>query len=94
MQIIHQNAGSVVIIRFVLNGHHIRLKTLNHGLVELILGQEKMFYGSAIPLNCEILNAYTSSASTSGDSKSTTWGRVGKVETRRPSTRRIYLCED
>ena len=53
--------------------------------------RKEMFHGSAIPLNCEILNAYTCSVSTSGDSKSTTWGRVGKVETRRPSTHRTSL---
>ena len=47
--------------------------------------RKEMFHGSAIPLNCEILNTYTCSVSTCGDSKSTTWGRAGKVETRRPS---------
>ena len=56
--------------------------------------RKEMFHGSAIPLNCEILNAYTCSVSTCGYSKSTTWGRAGKVETRRPSTHRISLCGD
>ena len=55
---------------------------------------KEMFHGLAIPLKCETLNAYTCSVSISGDSKSTTWGRVGKVETRRPSTHRISLCGD
>ena len=32
---------------------------------------KEMFHGSAIPLNCEILNAYACSVSTYGDIKST-----------------------
>ena len=56
--------------------------------------RKEMFHGSAIPFNCEISNTYTCSVSTCGDSKSTTWGRAGKVETRRLSTHRISLCGD
>ena len=51
----------------------------------------EMFHGLAIRLNYENLNAHTCSTGISGDSKSTTWGRVGKVDTKGLDTSYVSL---
>ena len=69
------------------------ISVLNPGAViaNSLFTKTEMFHGLAIRLNYENLNAHTCSTGISGDSKSTTWGRVGKVDTRGLDTSYVSL---